>query len=157
VVANGSRHTNPTRSASDSNRAATFTPSPWMSSSSTIMSPRLTPTRTDPLIFRDRDVRSPIPRWTATAQATASTTLGNSIRMPSPVVFDDAALMFGDLGIDEFTAMGAEPSESASFVLTHEAAVADDIGGENAASRRSTRSPLNAFSLTATYRDLKPP
>ena len=31
---------------------------------------------------------------------------------------DDAALVFGNLGVDEFAAMGSEPCESAGFVLT---------------------------------------
>ena len=31
---------------------------------------------------------------------------------------DDAPLVFGDLGVDEFAAMGSEPCESAGFVLT---------------------------------------
>jgi len=38
--------------------------------------------------------------------------------------------------------MGSEPSESAGFVLTHEAAVAGDIGGENG--RKPALYPLPA-------------
>jgi putative SOS response-associated peptidase YedK len=56
-------------------------------SSAMMMSPRLTPTRNTTLCSSDVvALRSAIPRCTATAQATASTTLGNSMRMPSPVV-----------------------------------------------------------------------
>ena len=40
----------------------------------------------DPLFFRCPGIAFGHPRCTATAQATASITLGNSIRMPSPVV-----------------------------------------------------------------------
>src|SRR5215469_3408189 len=55
---------------------------------------------------------------------------------------DDAALVFGNLGVDEFAAMGSEPCESAGFVLTHEAAISGDIGGENG--REPALDPLSA-------------
>jgi hypothetical protein len=76
----------PPGSARASSRAAMLTPSPWMSPSSTITSPRLTPTR-KPIRWCPgvAAFRSLMPRWIAAAQATASTTLGNSARMPSPV------------------------------------------------------------------------
>jgi hypothetical protein len=50
--------------------------------------------------------------------------------------------VFGNLGVDEFAAMGSEPCESAGFVLTHEAAISGDIGGEN--SREPAFDPLSA-------------
>ena len=40
-------------------------------------------------------------------------------------------LHFGDLGINQLAAMGSKPRKSAGFVLTHEAAVTGDIGGED--------------------------
>jgi hypothetical protein len=43
---------------------------------------------------------------------------------------DDAALVLSDLWIDQLATMGSEPRDSANLVLTHEASVADDIGGE---------------------------
>jgi hypothetical protein len=55
---------------------------------------------------------------------------------------DDATLVLGDLGGDELIAMLAQPRESADFVLSHEAAVSDDIGGENG--RKSALNPLLA-------------
>src|SRR6516165_8278680 len=73
--------------ASASIRAATLTPSPNMSPSSTITSPTLMPIRKR---MRSASgvlaLRSSIPFCTTTAQRTASTTEANSISMPSPVV-----------------------------------------------------------------------
>jgi len=78
----------PPGSASASSRAATFTPSPKMSYSSTITSPRLIPIRKVMRPFSGVfALRSAIPRWTSAAHRTASTTLGNSARKPSPVFF----------------------------------------------------------------------
>ena len=48
----------------------------------------------------------------------------------------------GDLGIDELAAMDSEPCESAGFVLTHEAAISGDVGGENG--REPAFDPLSA-------------
>src|SRR5205085_8641855 len=55
---------------------------------------------------------------------------------------DDAALVLGDLWVDQFAAMGSKPRESAGFVLAHHAAVAGDIGGENG--RKPALDPLSA-------------
>jgi len=55
---------------------------------------------------------------------------------------DDAALMFGDLRVDKFPAMGSEPGKSASLVLAHQPRVSDDIGRENG--RESALDPLTA-------------
>ena len=66
-------------------RAATLTPSPKMSSPSTMMSPRLMPMRK--AMRRSSAisaVRSAIAVCTSTAQRTALTTLGNSSSRPSP-------------------------------------------------------------------------
>ena len=68
-------------------RAATLTPSPKMSSPSTMMSPMLMPMRK--AMRRSSAipaVRSAIAVCTSTAQRTALTTLGNSSSRPSPVV-----------------------------------------------------------------------
>ena len=45
--------------------------------------------------------------------------------------FDDAAAVFGDLGIDEFATVGLERSESAFLVDAHQAAVASNVGCED--------------------------
>jgi hypothetical protein len=50
--------------------------------------------------------------------------------------------VLGDFWIDEFAAMGTKARECAGFVLTHEAAVTGDIGGENG--RKTTLYPLPA-------------
>jgi hypothetical protein len=65
-------------------------------------------------------LRSVIPRWTATAHATASTTLGNSQEQPVARGLDDSPLVFANFWIDQFAAMSSEPRKSAGFVLAHE-------------------------------------
>jgi hypothetical protein len=77
----------PPGSQRDSRRAAMLTPSPKMSSPSTIMSPMLTPMRkTMRFASVTSALRATMPRWITTAQPTASTTLANSTSAPSPVV-----------------------------------------------------------------------
>ena len=46
-------------------------------------------------------LRSAMPCWTSTAQRTASTTLANSDQQPVAGGLDDAALVLGDLRIDQ--------------------------------------------------------
>jgi hypothetical protein len=93
-------------------------------------------------------------RWTATAQATASTTLGNSISKPSPVVLTIRILMFADLGIDELAPMDSKPCESPGFLLVHEAAVTGDIGGEDC--RQPALHPLRAqYALCDVFSSLE--
>src|SRR5215469_13490126 len=71
-----------------SSLAAILTPSPKMSSPSAITSPRLIPTRNS-IRFSGgiAALRPAIPCCTSTPQRTASTTLGNSASIPSPVFF----------------------------------------------------------------------
>jgi hypothetical protein len=110
-----------------------------------MMSPRLTPTwNTIRCSSGAERLRSAIPRCTATAQAAASTTLGFDQDAIAGRL-DDATLVLGDPGVDEFAAMASKPRESASLVLAHEPAIPGHIGGEKAVSRRSTRSPLKCF------------
>ena len=61
-------------------------------------------------------LRSIMPFCISIAQRTASTTLLNSMRTPSPVRFDDAAVMHGDGGIDQIarSAEAAQVSGSSS-------------------------------------------
>src|SRR5690242_14905589 len=77
----------PPGSAMPSSRAATLTASPSRSAPSTTTSPRWIPIRNamrrSAAVCASRAARS---RCTARPQRTASTTLGNSTRMPSPVV-----------------------------------------------------------------------
>ena len=122
----------PPGSATDSNRAATFTPSPWMSSASTMMSPRLTPTRNTilwssaVLAFRSRHA-------TLHSDRTGDG-LNDTRKFDQDAVagrFDDAAFVLDDLRINEFPAMRSEPSQGASLVLAHQPLVTGDIGSEN--------------------------
>ena len=77
----------PPGSASSCRRAATFTPSPKMSSSSLITSPRLMPMRKWISGSAATSLlRAAMRRWISAAHATASATLGNSTSMPSPAV-----------------------------------------------------------------------
>ena len=54
-------------------------------------------------------------------------------------------MMLGDLRVDEFAAMGSQTSQCASLILSHEAAVTDDIGGEYG--REPTFDPLSVQNL----------
>ena len=72
--------------ASPSRRAATLTPSPKMSPSSTMMSPMLIPTRNSMRWTSAMSrLRAAMICWISTAQRTASTALANSTSAPSPV------------------------------------------------------------------------
>src|SRR5437762_3333819 len=53
---------------------------------------------------------------------------------------DDTALVLGDLGVDQFAAMGSQPRQRPGLVLAHEAAVTGDIGSED--SRKPALYPL---------------
>ena len=100
-------------SASACSRAATLTPSPKMSPSSTITSPRLMPIRN--WIQRAGDtsaLRRAIRRWISAAHSTASATLWNSTSMPSPVVLMMLPLVLGDDGIDELEPVGPEAARA---------------------------------------------
>jgi hypothetical protein len=71
-----------------SSRAAILTPSPSKSPSGcTITSPTWTPTRNSIRLSGSKSaLRADTPRWTSRKQRTASTTLENSTRKPSPIV-----------------------------------------------------------------------
>jgi len=55
---------------------------------------------------------------------------------------DDAALVLGNLGIDEFAAVRLEPCQSAGFVRAHQPRIAGDVGSENG--RETAFNPLSA-------------
>ena len=132
----------PPGSAIPSSRAATFTPSPWMSPSSTMMSPRLTPTRkTIRWSSGVAALRSAMPA----ARDGAGDRLDDARELDQDAVaggLDDAALVLGDVRIDQVAAMRLEPRQGAGFVLAHQPAVAGDIGGENG--REPAFDPLSA-------------
>jgi hypothetical protein len=62
------------------------------------------------------------------AQRTASTTLRNSMMLPSPVRLTMRPRLHGDGGVDEIAAKRSKPGEDAIFVRAGEPAVADDVG-----------------------------
>src|SRR4051794_8039998 len=85
----------------------------------------------DPLVFRGRDVafgHSPLHGDRAGDRLDHTRTLDQDSVAGR---FDDSTFVLGDLGVNEFAAVGSEPSEGAGFVLAHEAAITGDIGGEN--------------------------
>ena len=102
---------NPPGSHKVSSRAATFTPSPKMSFPSIMISPRLMPMRsTMRLSSASSALRLNMPRWTATAQATASTTLGELDEQTVAGGLDDAPAMAGDGRIEQIATMGFQLS-----------------------------------------------
>jgi hypothetical protein len=75
--------------------------------------------------------RSSIPRCISTAHRTASTTLWNSARNPSPVFFTIPAAVLGDLGVDQLPEVRGEALVSALFVTTHQARIPRHVGGKD--------------------------
>ena len=123
----------PPGSAMPSSRAATLTPSPKMSLAFDHDIAEIdADAKLDPAVSAARSaLRSAMPRWTSTAQRTASTTLRNSTSTPSPVVLTMRPLMLGDLRIEQRRAVRLELDERARLVRSHEPAVADHIGGKD--------------------------
>ena len=76
-------------------------------------------------------LRSAIPRWISTAHRTASTTLGNSAKKPSPVFFTIAAPVLRDLRIDQLPEVRLEPLVRPLLIRTHQARVPGHVGGED--------------------------
>src|SRR5271168_3090001 len=74
-------------------------------------------------------LRSIMAFWMAMAQRTASTTLRNSTRAPSPVRLNTRPF-WGDGGIDEFRAQRPQPRERAVLVRARHSAEAHDVGGQ---------------------------
>src|SRR3954451_8654983 len=82
----------------------------------------------DPLILRGRDVALGHPTL---HRSRAGNRLDHTCELDQKAVagrFDNATLVLGDLGINEFAAMGTKPGERAGFVLSHKAAISGDIG-----------------------------
>jgi hypothetical protein len=108
----------PPGSASASSRAATLTPSPKMSSPSTITSPRLMPMRS--LICCASIAsgsRSIIPRCTSAAQRIDDA--GEFCQQAVAGGLDDAAMMLGDLRVDQLPSQRLETFERAFLVRPH--------------------------------------
>ena len=122
----------PPGSARPSSRAATLTPSPKMSPSSTTMSPTLMPMRNSmrrsggnaALLFGHRRLHL----------GRASERVDDAGELDQEAVagrLDDAAAMAGDLRIDHLGAERLEPAERAFLVGLDQPRVAGDIGRED--------------------------
>jgi hypothetical protein len=84
--------------------------------------------KVDPLIIRDESVPF---GHTSLELDRASDGFDHTRELHQQTItrrFDDAALVFGYLGIDEFASLASEPRESAGLVLFHKAAISGDIG-----------------------------
>ena len=69
---------------------------------------------------------------------------------------DDASLMLGDLPIDEIRLNRLQCGERARFVRTHEAAVANDVGGKNSSEAALHINPVT-LQKSVTKRNTKMP
>jgi hypothetical protein len=127
----------PPGSVKASSRAATFTPSPKMSSPSTIISPRLTPMRNPMRRSSGTSVsRSIIPRCTSTALHLHCAAHGihhaRKLRQQAVAgVLHDAAPVLPDLRIDQFPEVRLQPFVRPLLIRPHQARVAGHIGGED--------------------------
>ena len=118
--------------AMPSRRAATLTPSPKMSSPSTMTSPRLTPMRNS-MRRSSRNIGVALAH-VALDLGGAGDRIHDARELDQHAVageLDDAPPMLGDLGVDQLLAMRLERRERGGLVDAHEAAVADHIGGQN--------------------------
>ena len=111
-----------------SRRAAILTPSPIRSSPSTRTSPRWIPIRYWSRWVSGRgSFRRVISACTASAQATAATTDGNSTRNPSPIVLNIRPPCSAMIGCGRLAAFAHGLGRS-RLVLPHHARIADDVG-----------------------------
>ena len=121
----------PPGSAMPSSRAATLTPSPKMSSSSTMTSPRLTPMRNS---MRRSCGTSALRSPSALDLGGAGDGVHDARELHQHAVageLDDAPLVLGDLGVDQLLAMRIQRGKRGGLVGAHQAAVADHVGGQD--------------------------
>jgi len=88
-------------------------------------------TKYDSLVFRNRDVALGHTMLHCNRAGHGFNDARKLYEDSVPGRFDDAPFVVGDLGIDQFTAMGSEPSAGAGLVLAHQPAVSRDIGRED--------------------------
>ena len=122
----------PPGSASASRRAATLTPSPKMSSSSTMTSPRLMPMRN--LMRRSSGsigLAVDHPALHLGGAAHRVDDAGEFRQHAVAGVLDDAAPVLLDLRIDQLPEMRLEALVRAFLVRAHQARIARHIGGED--------------------------
>jgi hypothetical protein len=72
-----------------------------------------------------------MPRWISTAQRTASTTLWNSAKNPSPVFFTVRAPVLRDLRLDQVPEVSLQPFMRPLLIRPHQARVPGHVGGED--------------------------
>ena len=100
--------------------------------SSMMMSPTIdADAKLDALSAGTPALRSAMPRCISTAQRTASTTLANSTRMPSPVVLTMRPRCSAIFGSTSSRRRAFKRSERAFLVGAHQTAVASDISRED--------------------------
>ena len=99
---------------------------------SSTTSPRWTPIRNSMRRSSERPaLRSRRPSWTSIAHRTASTTLRNSTRIPSPVRLTIRPMMGSDGRIDQIAVQRPEPRQRALLVEARKPAEADHVGGQD--------------------------
>ena len=113
-------------------RTARFTPSPWKSSPSTMMSPR---------VDAHAEFELPVLGHASVALGHAALDLDGTARgvehageLDQETVahhLEDASAMPGDDRIEELAAMLAQAAQRLLFIGLHEAAVADHVGGQD--------------------------
>jgi hypothetical protein len=95
----------------------------------------------DPLVFRKRSIslqHSPLHRNRTRDR------LDDARELDQDAIagrLDDAALVLGDLRVDQFAAQSLEPCKGTGLILSYQPAVAATSAARIAASLRSTRSP----------------
>src|SRR6516165_4070451 len=128
----------PPGSAKPSRRAAMLTPSPKISSPSAMMSPRLIPTRNS---IRSSggiaELRSTIPPLHFDGAAHGINHPRELDQHPVAGGLDHPAVMFGDLGIDQFAAMRLQTFVRPLLVHPHQTRVASTSAARIAVRRRT--------------------
>src|SRR5262249_52312549 len=115
-----------------SSRAATLTPSPKMSPSSTTMSPMLMPMRNSMRLSGGTPVLRP-GHLALNVDGTAQRIDNTAEFDEQPVAggFDEPAPVLGDCGIEELAAQPSETSEGAALVGADQPRIARHIGRED--------------------------
>src|SRR6476620_4172827 len=122
----------PPGSAIPSRRAATLTPSPRISLSSTMMSPTWMPTRnSNRLACGTVPFCSAIQRWNLDGAAHCIDGAGELDQHAVADRLDDPSAMRGDGWIDKRLSGGLVASQYAFFIRTHQKAVSGNIRRQN--------------------------
>src|SRR6188472_323444 len=132
----------PPGSANVCKRAAMFTPSPKISSSSMMMSPTLMPIRKS----RRRSAAVPALRLAISLKVDRATNgIDNARKFDQQAVagrFDDPPVKFRDLGIEQLPSVRLQRGERPALVASHQTRVTDNVGRHNG--RQPTMVPSQA-------------